>query len=205
MFTGIITDIAQITDLRRENDQDLLIGLKINNRENLDRKLEIGCSIACNGICLTLVKLEKKEDFHAYFQASDETISRTSVKNWQIGDKINIEFAMKLGDELGGHLVSGHVDDVILVKSILKIAESHKFTFIVNSKLAKFICEKGSVALDGTSLTVNSVSNDEFQVNIIDHTFHNTNFGFLKTGDKVNLEVDQIARYLDRLVNYNKS
>ncbi len=201
MFTGIISDLAQILDLKKQNNKDLLLCLKINNHQNLNRKLEIGCSISCNGICLTLINLEKKNDyFLAYFQASQETIDKTTIKNWVIGTKINIEFALKVGDELGGHLVSGHVDDVIKIKSITKIDESHHFVFSINKDLARFICQKGSVVIDGISLTVNLVGKDDFEINIIDHTFNNTNLGFLKVGDKVNLEIDQIARYLDKLM-----
>lgn len=200
MFTGIISQIAQIEHLERQENKDLLLILKIKNSKNLNRKFDLGCSIACNGICLTLIKLEEKDDyFLCSFQASDETIQKTNLKNWQIGKNINIEFALKVGDELGGHLVSGHVDDISEIKSIEKIDESHRFTFSISENLAKFICKKGSVVLDGISLTVNEVNDDSFEVNIIDHTLKNTNLGFLKAGDKVNLEIDQISRYLDRL------
>ncbi len=200
MFTGIVSDIALVENLQQNAKEDLLITLRIDNRDGLDRKLEIGCSISCSGSCLTLIRKEKDNNsFLLNFQVSRETISKTNIANWQIGKNINIEFALKVGDELGGHLVSGHVDGVVQIKSIKRVDQSRIFTFKVNKDFRKFICQKGSVTLDGVSLTVNDVQNDQFQVNIIDHTFNNTNFNSLEVGDEVNLEIDQIARYLENL------
>lgn len=200
MFTGIITDIAEIFSLKENQKKDLLISLKIRNRPDLNRKLELGCSISCLGICLTLIKKELISDYYILdFQASGETVKKTNIKSWFVGKKINIEFALRVGDELGGHLVSGHIDDVVKVQKIEKIAESHCFTFELKENLRKFICQKGSVSLDGVSLTVNDIFSKQFQVNIIDHTFKNTNFHSLKIDDEVNLEIDQIVRYLNNL------
>ena len=197
MFTGIITDIAQITALQQNNNQDLLITLKLKTRQNFNRNLDIGSSISCNGVCLTLIKKIFQKDFFLLdFQASKETIDKTNLKNWQIDQNINIEFALRIGDELGGHLVSGHIDDVAKITNIKKNQESSIFTFKIAPIFKKFICQKASVVLNGVSLTVNDVFDNEFQVNIIDHTFNNTNFKELKIGDEVNLEIDQIARYL---------
>lgn len=200
MFTGIITNLASVSSLEHQANQDLLLILRLEKQENLNRKLDIGCSIACNGICLTLVKKEQQEDhFLLHFNVSRETINKSTIKNWQIGDKINLEFALRIGDELGGHLVSGHVDDVTEIKNIQKIDDSWCFTFGLDAKLKKFISAKGSIVLNGTSLTINDVFTDSFQVNIINHTFHHTNFHCLQVGDKLNLEIDQIARYLYNL------
>jgi riboflavin synthase len=203
MFTGIVSDLAEIHNLAQSKDEDLLISLKISDRKNLARKLEIGCSISCSGACLTLVKKESLGNmFILDFQASKETISKTNIKNWQIGKQINIEFALKIGDELGGHLVSGHVDGLAKVSDIEKSDQSHIFTFEIDNEFRKFICQKGSVTLDGVSLTVNDTSINSFKVNIIDHTFNNTDFCKIRVGEEVNLEIDQIARYLDNLNKY---
>jgi riboflavin synthase len=203
MFTGIVSHLASIKALQQGSNEDLLITLSINNIKNLDRTLEIGCSISCLGACLTLIKKEQDgEGFLLDFQASKETINKTNIKNWHVDKVVNIEFALRVGDELGGHLVSGHIDGFVKVKSIENIDQSSIFTFKINKEFRKFICQKGSVTLDGVSLTVNNVNDDEFQVNIIDHTFNNTNFNSLKVGDEVNLEIDQIARYLSNLNKY---
>ncbi len=200
MFTGIVTNLANIVNLIKNNDRDLLITLSLDDSQEIQRNFDIGCSISCNGVCLTLIKKEQKDSLlFLDFQASEESVAKTNIKYWQINDKINIEFALRAGDELGGHLVSGHVDDVIKVKSIKKVAESWCFAFFIPQNMRKFICTKGSVVLNGVSLTINDVFSDYFEVNIIDHTFNNTNFAFLQDGDNVNIEFDQIIRYLDNL------
>ncbi len=197
MFTGIITNIGSITDLSYSSNQDLLIIIK-SNKNPSNRNFELGCSIACNGICLTLVR---QEFDYFYFQASSETLSKTNIKNWQIGDKVNLEFSLRMGDELGGHLVSGHIDSVAKVLEINQInADSRQFSIATPLALKKFITQKGSVVLNGVSLTVNEVFADKFMVNIIKHTFEHTNFVDLKIGDYLNLEVDLIARYLEKLI-----
>jgi riboflavin synthase len=200
MFTGIITNLAIVDEALKKNNEDLLLTLKLPNQQNLDRNLKIGCSISCSGSCLTLIsKKQDKDNFLLDFQASKETLEKTTMKSWEKGKKINIEFALRIGDELGGHLVSGHVDCVSRVTKIEKIEQSHRFTFEIKESLKKFISNKGSVVLDGISLTVNDVFDNKFQVNVIDHTFKNTNFNSLKVDDFVNLEIDQIARYLYNL------
>ncbi|MES2676941.1 MAG: riboflavin synthase [Pseudomonadota bacterium] len=205
MFTGIITHIGIVQNLIYSSNQDLLITLNLPNQTN--RNLEIGCSIACNGVCLTLVKqVVSRESLvvSLEFQASLETLSKTNIKHWQIGDKINLEFALRMGDELGGHLVAGHIDDVVLIKKIKPINnDSWQFIIELPQNLKKFIAPKGSVVLNGVSLTVNEVSADSFSVNIIKHTFDHTNFSELKVDDFINLEVDLIARYLEKLTTHN--
>lgn len=196
MFTGIITNIGTVQNLVYSSNQDLLITINLSDQTN--RNLETGCSIACNGVCLTLVRQELS---NLFFQASAKTLSKTNIKNWQIGDKINIEFALRMGDELGGHLVAGHIDDVVRVRKINPVNnDSWHFIIELPQNLKKFIAPKGSVVLNGVSLTVNEVFADEFSVNIIKHTFDHTNFSNLKIGDYLNLEVDLIARYLEKLI-----
>jgi riboflavin synthase len=202
MFTGIITNIGVVKNLSYLANQDLLIALELPHQ--IDRSLEIGCSIACNGVCLTLVKKIASNNsliVGLEFQASSETLSKTNINHCKIGNKINLEFALRMGDELGGHLVAGHVDDVAKILEIQPINnDSWRFTIDLPQNLRKFIATKGSVVLNGVSLTVNEVFADTFSVNIIKHTFDNTNFSNLKIGDYLNLEVDLIARYLEKLI-----
>lgn len=195
MFTGIITNIGLVHEVIKKEGSDLVIVLKINNISG--RNHDLGCSIACNGICLTLIK--KVEDFF-YFQASRETEKKTTISEWKKGDLINIEFAMRLGDELGGHMVLGHVDGVSKILDIKPSSQSWQFTFEIPGSSKRFIPAKGSVTVNGTSLTVNYVKDQSFMVNIIAHTFNNTNFRCLKIGNQVNIEYDLIARYLDQLL-----
>jgi riboflavin synthase len=205
MFTGIITHIAIINDLNFYSNNDLLITLVLVNKST-NRNLKIGCSIGCDGVCLTLIK---KESNSLFFQASNETLKKTNVKNWKIGNRVNIEFALKIGDELGGNLVSGHIDDVALVQRIEAINnDSWLFSIQLKEDLRKFIVPKGSVVLNGVSLTINEVLKNSFNVNIIKHTFENTNFADLNVGNYLNLEIDLIARYLEnftKLLDTHKS
>jgi riboflavin synthase len=194
MFTGIITNQAQIKKLEFNDNQDCLLVVELDKK--VDRQLEIGCSIANNGICLTLVK---KDGLQLHFEASKETCEVTSLKNWQVGQVLNIEFALKVGDELGGHMVSGHVDGVAKLSRMQKIQDSWRMEFEMASKnldLMKFVAKKGSICIDGISLTINAVTESGFAVNIISHTFGNTNLGQIAVGDKVNIEVDLVARYV---------
>lgn len=203
MFTGIITNLGNVESIDCNSKQDLL--LKISTVKNLvKRKLEIGCSIALNGICLTLIEkkiLNQKLIFS--FQASKETCKKTTLESWKIDQKINLEFALRVGDELGGHMVLGHIDAVAEIIKITKIKDSHQLTFEAPENLMKFISEKGSVTLNGVSLTVNEVEKNSFSVNIIPHTFKNTSFENAKIKDLVNLEIDAMARYAAKILQKN--
>lgn len=204
MFTGIITNLGVVEEIKSNVKKDLLI--KISAAKNsIKRKLEIGCSISCNGICLTLIekKISPKKITLA-FQASNETCAKTNLKNWKIGQTINLEFAMRMGDEFGGHMVLGHVDGTAKIKAIKPIKDSRQFTFVTEKKLMKFISEKGSITLNGVSLTVNEVTKNSFNVNVILHTLKNTDFQNSKIGDLINLEIDAMARYAEKILKHDK-
>jgi len=200
MFTGIITNIGCVEEIKTSNKKDLLIKIS-TDKNKVKRKLEIGYSIACNGICLTLIKKEiSKEKVIFSFEASKETQDKTTIKNWKAAQEINLEFALRVGDELGGHMVLGHVDDYTKIIAINKIRDSYKFTFQNKKNLSRFISPKCSITIDGTSLTVNEVDAKKFSVNIISHTLQNTCFDNYKVGNLVNIEFDLIARYLTKLL-----
>jgi len=193
MFTGIVTDLATVAEVTP--------GLAAK-RFRLATSYElatvaVGASIACNGCCLTVV--EKGPGWFAA-DASQETLSKTTLGTWKVGDKVNLERPLKLGDELGGHMVLGHVDGVATVKAIRDEAGSKRYTITPPRDLAKFVAAKGSVCLDGVSLTVNEVDDTSFGVNIIPHTQAVTTFGGLKPGSLVNMEIDTLARYVARLI-----
>jgi riboflavin synthase len=198
MFTGIVTDVGEvITVLARANN---LSRLRIAC--HYDRAgIADGASIACNGVCLTVVSAGV-EDGHTWFSvdAAAETLSVTTAGRWQRGTKLNLERALKIGDELGGHIVAGHIDGVAELVAREDLTEMARLTFRAPPPLWRFIAAKGSVALDGVSLTVNAVKDDWFEVLIIPHTLEVTTFGALRTGDTVNLEVDLMARYAARLI-----
>ncbi|OYD85451.1 MULTISPECIES: riboflavin synthase [Azospirillum] len=191
MFTGIITDVGRVRAVERQGDTRFTVETAFAMET-----VPIGASIANNGVCLTVV--EKGPGWFAV-QASAETLSKTTLGGWAEGTRINLERALKVGDELGGHIVSGHVDGVASVVEVRADGESKRFTFEAPASLAKYIASKGSVALDGVSLTVNEVDGARFGVNIIPHTQDATTFGALKAGDRVNLEIDMLARYVARL------
>jgi riboflavin synthase len=195
MFTGIITDIGSVKAISGEGD----VRFDINTAFVMD-DVAIGASIACAGVCLTVI--EKDEGWFAV-QASDETLQKTTLGDWQADTKINLERALKLGDELGGHIVSGHVDGVAHVVSTQAIGDSMKIDFEAPRDLAAFIAQKGSATIDGVSLTVNDVDDCLFSVNIIPHTQSETTLGQLIKGDRVNLEIDVLARYVARLNSMN--
>ncbi len=197
MFTGIITDIGTVRAIARAGDTRFEIATAYDLAT-----VEIGASIACNGCCLTVI--EKGRDWFAV-QASAETLSKTTLGAWRAGTRINLERALKIGDELGGHIVSGHVDGLGEIVSITPEGESLRFRMRVPSALARFIAPKGSVAVDGTSLTVNEVEGDVFGVNIIPHTQAVTTWGGMVTGQGVNIEIDMLARYVARLTEYRPS
>ncbi len=204
MFTGIVTHLGEVHSLSIKKSRDLLLKISVN-KNKVERTLEIGCSVACNGICLTLIRKEisgKKIIFS--FEASKETCSKTTLENWIIGQKINLEFALRMGDEFGGHMVLGHVDSICEIVKIEPIKNSHKFTFLTPKNLLKFISPKCSATLDGISLTVNNIIKDHFSVNVISHTINNTNLHNAKVGDFVNLEIDVIARYVSQLIKKSK-
>lgn len=195
MFTGLITDQGEIAVIQDANG-----GSRMEIRTQYDTSvIDVGASIACNGCCLTAVELSR-DSF--VVEVSKETLSRTTLGNWQAGRIINLERSIKLGDEMGGHLVSGHVDCTAEVISRERDGESYRFLFRLPPEFAKFIAAKGSVAVDGVSLTVNEVGADQFGVNIIPHTCAVTGFGALKPGDIVNIEIDMLARYVARLLNH---
>lgn len=194
MFTGIVTDLGEVRRVVRGAGQDARF--EIATHYDL-ATLEIGASIAHNGVCLTIVEVASD---HYVIQASDETLSKTTLGDWRAGTRVNLERACKVGDELGGHIVSGHVDGVATVVSIRPENESLRFTFEAPENLAKFVATKGSVALDGVSLTVNEVDGRRFGVNIIPHTQSVTTFGLYRDGSRVNMEIDMLARYVARLL-----
>jgi len=194
MFTGIITDIGTVRAVSKAGDTRF----EITTAYDLST-VDMGASIACNGCCLTVI--EKGADWFA-IQASAETLSKTTLGDWGQGTRINLERALKIGDELGGHIVSGHVDGLGEIVSITPEGDSKRFRFRVLHELARFIAPKGSVAIDGTSLTVNEVEGNVFGVNIIPHTQAVTTWGSMKVGQRVNIEIDMLARYVARLTEY---
>ena len=193
MFTGIITAIGQIEELKDTGDR----WLKITTPWACD-KIDLGASIACSGVCLTVI--ERADNWFAV-EVSAESLSRTTIGGWQKGSQINLERALRLGDELGGHIVSGHVDGLASIEAIIPIGDSHKLDIRVPEDLSKFIAEKGSVTLDGVSLTVNEVEGSCFAVNVIDHTWTHTTLGHVTIGQQLNLEIDMLARYVSRLIS----
>lgn len=193
MFTGIISAIGEIAELEhRQGD----VRLSIQAPELGFDDVRLGDSIACNGVCLTAVELIEK-GFIA--DVSVETLSLTTIEYWKLNTRINLEKAMQASDRFGGHIVSGHVDGIGEVVSLHEDARSWRFTIKAPANLAKYIAQKGSITVDGTSLTVNAVKGSEFEMNIVPHTMIHTIISDYKVGTKVNLEVDLIARYLERL------
>jgi len=200
MFTGIVTDIGEITSVTpggQAGDRRFVV----RTRHDM-APIAIGASIACSGCCLTV--LEKGGDWFAV-EVSGESLAKTHLGDWKLGSRLNLELSLKLGDELGGHLVYGHVDGVGTIASLTPEGGSVRFVFEVPSELARFIAAKGSVAVDGISLTVNEVDADRFGVNVISHTQAVTTLGQAKVGQRVNLEVDMLARYVQRLLEHQRS
>jgi riboflavin synthase len=192
MFTGIVTDLGRVRRVTRGDIADLVIETSFDVAT-----IALGASIACSGACLSVVAIEPGA-FRV--QASAETLVCTTIGSWREGTRVNLERALRLGDEVGGHLVSGHVDGVAEIVERRPDAESVRFVFAAPTGLMPFIAPKGSVALDGVSLTVNEVIGDRFGVNIIPHTLACTNFGAAVAGQRMNLEIDMIARYVARLL-----
>lgn len=196
MFTGIITDIGTIVATEQRGDLHVRIACSYDTGS-----IDIGASIACSGACMTVVELG--QDWFAV-DISGESVSRTAPGRWESGRKLNLERSLKLGDELGGHIVTGHVDGVGTVASIGTEGDSKRFEIRAPAELAPYLAEKGSITVDGVSLTVNTITDQPdgstlFGLNIIPHTAAVTTIGLLEIGDSVNLEIDVLARYLRRM------
>ena len=195
MFTGIITDIGTIRSVTQRGD------LRIEIATGYDvTSVDMGASIACDGVCLTVV--EKTSDRFCV-DVSAESAGLTNIGEWKTGRLVNLERALKVGDELGGHIVSGHVDGVAEIVALRDEGDSTRVTLRAPEALAKFIAPKGSVALNGTSLTVNEVNGTDFGINFIPHTKAVTTWGSAAVGDRVNLEIDTLARYVARLQDWS--
>jgi riboflavin synthase len=200
LFTGIITDVGRVRSIERRGDVRLTIGCGYDMGT-----VHLGASIACSGVCLTVV--DKGEDWFAV-DVSNETLSRTAPGLWEEGAALNLERALRVGDELGGHIVTGHVDGVGEVESAVDVGGSTRVTIIAPQAVEAYIAPKGSVALDGVSLTVNEVEpitdGVRFAVNIIPHTAQQTSFAALETGRKINIEIDVLARYIGRMMELRR-
>ncbi|WP_213979615.1 riboflavin synthase [Sphingomonas sp. dw_22] len=195
MFTGIVSDIGRIEAADRQGD----LRVRVSTAYETDG-IDLGASVSCSGVCLTVV--DKGPGWMA-FDVSGETISRTAEGQWTAGRSLNLERALRLGDELGGHIVTGHVDGIGTVKDVHEEGGSHRVTIAAGPEIAPYVAPKGSITVDGVSLTVNDVRDTaegvEFYLNIIPHTASVTTFGDLKPGQAVNLEIDVLARYLQRM------
>ncbi|WP_193142043.1 MULTISPECIES: riboflavin synthase [unclassified Meridianimarinicoccus] len=201
MFTGIITDMGEVVSVEQAGDLTARIATSYD-----PDGIDIGASIACDGVCLTATATGRTDDGRGWFQVdiSAETVSKTNIGagGWAIGKILNLERALKVGDELGGHIVSGHVDGVARIVAMADEGDSTRVTLRAPEALARFIAPKGSVALNGTSLTVNEVSGCDFGINFIPHTKTVTTWGRAQVGDPVNLEIDTLARYVARLQDW---
>ncbi len=199
MFTGIVTAIGEVTAVapRADDLRRLTIACDYD-----PATIALGASIACSGTCMTVVDRGRSQQGRAWFavDAAAETLRVTTVGTWGVGSRINLERSLKIGDELGGHIVTGHVDGLAEVAAREDLTEMARFRFRAPAPLARFVAAKGSVALDGVSLTVNEVAGNDFAVLIIPHTLQVTTFGTLAQNDRVNLEVDLMARYAARLI-----
>jgi len=198
MFTGIITDVGAVQLIAKRGDTTLKIATAYD-----PASIAIGASIACSGPCLTVIAKGGREG-DAWFsvEASAETLSKTNMGAWIVGTKVNLERSLKVGEEIGGHIVSGHVDGVGDVIAVEPEGDSTRVKIRAPKQLAKFIAAKGSICLDGTSLTVNEVDGTTFGVNLIPHTMKVTTWGDVKVGSKINIEIDMLARYLARLKEF---
>lgn len=194
MFTGIITDIGHIKEIKRNE------GLRLTVTTTYDtRWIKQGASIACSGTCLTVVA---KGSGWFTVDVSEETLRCTTIKYWKEGQRINLERALNVGDELGGHMVYGHVDGIAEVVTMVPEGDSYQYIFKIPAEWLRFLAKKGSVAIDGVSLTISDVKGDECSVNVIPHTVSQTTFKEYVAGSKVNLEIDMVARYIERIVNF---
>ncbi len=193
MFTGLVQDIGTVRSIENRG-----VDLRLEIETCVDlKKVSSGASIAVSGVCLTATEIKKNCFFT---DVSTETLRKTIIKNWQIGERVNIEPSLRLGDELGGHFVFGHVDDVAEIMHIREEGESRMIQVKAPRTLMPYVAPKGSLALDGISLTVNEVGGDYFTVNIIPQTWAKTTIGMKKAGDKLNIEIDMLARYVARML-----
>ncbi|MEO1918645.1 MAG: riboflavin synthase [Paracoccaceae bacterium] len=195
MFTGIVTDIGTIQSTEHRGDLRARISCSYDMNG-----VDLGASIACDGVCLTVIA--KGDDWYDV-DISAETVSKTNLDTWTTGERVNLERALRLGDELGGHIVSGHVDGLAIIIKMQDDGDSTRVTLTAPDNLAKFIAQKGSVTLNGASLTVNDVNSADFDINFIPHTKTHTTWGEAQVGDRVNLEIDTMARYVARLQEWD--
>ena len=196
MFTGIIDHNGEITKIAKKRNKDITIFVLTKFKP---KDIKLGSSICCNGVCLTVCKIKKlKNKLELSFDVSNETINCTNFSKLKIGSKINLEKSLRMGDEISGHFVFGHVDEVSKLLTIKRIKGSHQLKFSKSKKLSKYIAKKGSIAVDGVSLTINSTDSKSFSVNIVPYTWAHTNFNELKVNSRINLEVDMLARYVSQ-------
>ena len=197
MFTGLVTHIGTVSKIVVSDKKDTKLKINI---EWLD-DISLGSSISCNGVCLTVIRKNK-----GFFEVeySNETALKTNLKDLKINDKINLEKSLKVGQEIGGHTVTGHIDDVATVIKISHIKGSYELCFDVKNEIISFLAEKGSITLNGVSLTINKIFNNSFTVNIINHTWNNTNLSLISLGSILNLEIDIISRYVNRHLEFFK-
>lgn len=199
MFTGIVTDVGRVRSIERRGDTRIEIATAYDMGG-----VAIGASISCGGACMTVVA-KAPSDHGGWFavEVSDESLSRTSIGTWTIGTEVNLERSLRLGDEMGGHVVTGHVDGLAVLESIEPVGDSHRIQVLAPDGLERLLAEKGSVALDGVSLTVNGIQGRRFWINLIPHTWGHTTFRNRRAGDVLNMEVDPLARYVARLLSTN--
>lgn len=195
MFTGIVTDVGRVRSIERRGDTRIEIATAYDTGG-----VAIGASISCGGACMTVV--ETGPGWFAV-DVSDESLSRTSIGTWAVEVEVNLERSLRLGDEMGGHMVTGHIDGLASLEAIDPIGDSHQIQVLAPEGLEGLVAEKGSVALDGVSLTVNRVDGQRFWINLIPHTWAHTTFRNRRVGDDLNMEVDPLARYVARLLETN--
>ena len=196
MFTGIIDHNGEIIKITKKRNKDISIFVSTKFKP---KDIKLGSSICCNGVCLTVCKIKKlKNKLELLFDVSNETINCTNFSKLKIGSKINLEKSLRMGDEISGHFVFGHVDEVSKLLTIKRIKGSHQLKFSKSKKLSKYIAKKGSIAVDGVSLTINSTDSKSFSVNIVPYTWEHTNFNKLKVNSLINVEVDMLARYVSQ-------
>ena len=206
MFTGLVTDVGRVKSVEDTNG---LRRVRVEGRYPVSSN-QMGASIEHSGVCLTVVEFGPTDSGGSWWivEAIPETLSRTTLGSWMAGSRVNLELSLKIGDELGGHLVYGHVDGLGIVRSITQDGDSRRIRVEIAEPLARFLAEKGSICVDGVSLTVSGVGRSEgadwFEVAIIPHTLQVTTLGALTPGDRVNLEVDMLARYVARMLEWRK-